>query len=155
MEFNKEKFEATCLVFIEAITQYFAKQTKKPSVTGVPYIKEQELVELKDFTGMIGISGSRKGFVYFSAFRLLFENLIEDFVGIKDAEDEDILDMAGEVTNVVCGNLRDQYGSDFMISVPIVFKGKPERLKFPENVHAYVVPINWNNHEANVVIGME
>ncbi len=151
---HKEEFEQTCSVFIDTVNNYFTHLTKNPSETGVPYLKEQDAVPLKDFTGMIGISGSRKGFVYISGNKGLYTELINEFIGIDDPTNEDVLDMAGELSNVVVGNLRETYGSDFMISVPIVFEGRPEKLKFPAGVSVYVIPIDWNSHQANVVVGL-
>ena len=104
---------------------------------------------------MIGISGSRKGFVYISANREMFADLINMFIGIEDPSEEDILDMAGEISNVVAGNVRANLGANFMISVPTVFEGMPEELHIPDNVSMYVIPINWNNHEAFVVLGLD
>lgn len=155
MDKNKESFEATCAVFIDSVNNYFTHLTNNPSKTGVPYLKEQNAVLLKDFTGMIGISGSKKGFVYISGNLGLYKELINRFIGLQDPTPEDILDMAGELSNVVAGNLRETYGSDFMISVPIVFEGSPSKLKFPSDVSAYVIPIKWQEHEANVVIGIK
>lgn len=152
---NREEFEKTCTVFIDTVSNYFTHLTEDPSRTGVPFLKDQNELLLKDFTGMIGISGSRKGFIYISGNRGLYSELIYRFIGLADPSVEDLLDMAGELSNVVAGNLRETYGSDFMISVPIVFEGKPSKMKFPEDVSAYVIPIKWHDHEANVVVGIE
>ena len=81
--------------------------------------------------------------------------LIKIFIGIDDPSDEDILDMAGEISNVVAGNVRANLGANFMISVPVVFQGMPSQLKIPNDVSIYVIPIVWNNHEAYVVIGLQ
>jgi len=155
MKTSKEEFEATAGVFIDSVNKYFAQLTSTESKTGVPFLKSQDQIPLKEFTGMIGISGSRKGFIYISGNKGLYSDLISQFIGLDDPGSEDILDMAGELSNVVAGNLRETYGSDFMISVPIVFEGKPKKLKFPNDVSAYVIPISWNQHEAYVVIGIE
>ncbi len=152
---NKEDFEATCSVFIKSVNNYFSHLTNAPSKTGVPFLKPQDEVPLKGYTGMIGISGSRKGFVYISGSRGLYADLINSFIGLDNPSTADVLDMAGELSNVVAGNLRETYGSDFMISVPVVFEGYPRKLNFPRDVPAYVIPIKWQAHEANVVIGME
>ncbi len=152
---TKEDFENTCAVFIDSVNHYFTHLTNNPSDTGVPYLKDQSELLLKDFTGMIGISGSRKGFIYISGNEGLYKDLIKRFIGLEDPTKEDMLDMAGELSNVVAGNLRETYGSDFMISVPIVFEGSPKKLKFPNEVSPYVIPITWNAHEANVVVGIE
>lgn len=155
MESRKEEFEATCNLFINSVSNYFKHLTEIDSDMKVPYLKESEGLVLKDFTGMIGISGSRKGFVYISANREMFADLINMFIGIEDPSEEDILDMAGEISNVVAGNVRANLGANFMISVPTVFEGMPNELNIPENVSMYVIPINWNNHEAFVVLGLD
>lgn len=158
---NKEEFEATCQLFIAAVHRYFehlSLVTKKPvekSETGVPYVKDKDSVVLKDFTGMIGISGNRKGFVYISGDQNLYQDLISIFLLNDQPNKDQIADMAGEVSNVISGNVRESYGNDFMISVPIVFQGKPENIKFPDDVPVFVIPISWKSHEAFVVIGLE
>lgn len=155
MESRKEEFEATCNLFINSVSNYFKHLTEIDSDMRVPYLKESEGLVLKDFTGMIGISGSRKGFVYISANKEMFADLINMFIGIEDPSDEDILDMAGEISNVVAGNVRANLGANFMISVPTVFEGMPEELNIPDDVSMYVIPIKWNNHEAFVVLGLD
>ncbi|MEQ9468066.1 MAG: chemotaxis protein CheX [Ekhidna sp.] len=155
MESRKEEFEATCNLFINSVSNYFKHLTEIDSDMKVPYLKESDGLVLKDFTGMIGISGSRKGFVYISANKEMFADLINLFIGIEDPSDEDILDMAGEISNVVAGNVRANLGANFMISVPTVFEGMPDELHIPENVSMYVIPIKWNNHEAFVVLGLD
>ena len=155
MESRKEEFEATCNLFINSVSNYFKHLTEIDSDMKVPYLKESEGLVLKDFTGMIGISGSRKGFVYISANREMFADLINMFIGIEDPSEEDILDMAGEISNVVAGNVRANLGANFMISVPTVFEGMPDELNIPDNVSMYVIPIKWNNHEAFVVLGLD
>ncbi|MEQ8904240.1 chemotaxis protein CheX [Ekhidna sp.] len=155
MESRKEEFEATCNLFINSVSNYFKHLTEIDSDMKVPYLKESDGLVLKDFTGMIGISGSRQGFVYISANREMFADLINLFIGIEDPSEEDILDMAGEISNVVAGNVRANLGANFMISVPTVFEGMPEELHIPEDVSMYVIPIKWNNHEAFVVLGLD
>jgi chemotaxis protein CheX len=155
MESRKEEFEATCNLFINSVNNYFKHLTEIDSEIAVPYLKEAQGLVLKDFTGMIGISGSRQGFVYISGDRKMFEDLINIFIGIDNPTEEDILDMAGEISNVVAGNVRANLGANFMISVPVVFEGTPEQLKIPDDVSIYVIPIRWNKHEAFVVIGLQ
>ncbi len=158
---NKEEFEATCQLFISAVHKYFShlqkitQETIPPSETGVPYVKDKETVALKDCTGMIGISGNRKGFVYISGDKDMYKDLIKIFVRRDDPTNDHILDMAGELSNVVSGNVRESYGNDFMISVPLVFEGKASNVKFPDDVPVFVIPISWKNHEAFLVIGLE
>lgn len=155
MESNKEEFEATCQLFINSVENYFKHLTDIDSEISVPYLKDTENLVLKEITGMIGISGNRKGFVYISGDRPLYNDLINIFIGIDDPSDEDVLDMAGEISNVVAGNVRANLGANFMISVPVVFEGMPKQLKIPQDVTVYIIPIKWNGHEAFVVIGLQ
>ena len=155
MDTTKEEFETTCNLFIQALENYFRHLTDITSEVGVPYIKDSETLILKHFTGLIGISGSRKGFVYLSADEKMYADLINIFVGIDDPSHEDILDMAGEISNVIAGSVRASYGNNFNISVPVVFKGAPDKLKLPIDVAVFVIPIRWKGHEAFLVVGLE
>ncbi len=155
MTTNKEEFEATCNLFINSVSNYFKHLTEVDSKIEVPYLKDTDELVLKDYTGMIGISGSKKGFVYISANREMFEDLINIFIGIDEPSKADILDMAGEISNVVAGNIRANLGTNFMISVPVVFEGMPGELKMVKGVSIYVIPITWKGHEAFVVIGLQ
>lgn len=152
---NREEFESTCNLFIDSVSNYFKHLTEIDSNIHVPYLKENEGLVLKDFTGMIGVSGDRSGFVYISANREMFEDLINIFIGIEDPTDADVLDMAGEISNVVAGNVRANLGTNFMISVPVVFQGMPDELQIKNETSLYVIPIRWNAHEAFVVIGLD
>ncbi|SMD38346.1 chemotaxis protein CheX [Reichenbachiella faecimaris] len=153
-EKEKVEFEETCQLFINSVNNYFGHLTGEVSQTSVPYLKTVDNVMLKDYTGMIGISGDRKGFVYISGDTNLYKELVTLFLDIEEPSSSDLLDMAGELSNVVSGNVRETYGKNFMISVPIVFKGAPEKLKFPKGVPIYVIPIKWKSHEAFIVIGL-
>lgn len=155
MDTKKEDFETTCNLFIKALENYFKHLTDIDSEIGVPYIKESETLMLKRFTGLIGISGNRKGFVYISADERMYTDLIDIFIGVKEPSNEDILDMAGEISNVIAGSVRANYGNNFNISVPIVFEGMPKQLKFPADVAVFVIPLKWKKHEAFLVVGLE
>lgn len=158
---KQAEFETTCQQFVAAIHKYFnhleplTKQKLVKPETGIPYVKDRETIVLKEYTGMIGISGNRRGFVYISGDASLYKDLIKIFVRRDDVTNDHLLDMAGEVCNVVSGNVRESFGNDFMITVPLVFQGKPDNIKFPEDVPVFVIPVSWNGHEADVVIGLE
>ena len=155
MDTNREEFEATCNMFINSVENYFKHLTDIDSEMSVPYLKDSEELALKEITGMIGISGNKKGFVYISADKGMYVDLIHIFIGLDDPSSADILDMAGEISNVVAGNVRANLGANFMISVPVVFEGMPNQLRLPENLSIYIIPIKWKAHEAYVVVGLE
>ncbi|WP_109831965.1 chemotaxis protein CheX [Reichenbachiella versicolor] len=155
MDTKQLEFEKTVNVFINSIEKYFNKLTDTPIQTHPPFIKQPDDLVLKECTGMIGISGSKMGLVYISGGMELFRDLILQYVGLEKPTTSDMLDMAGELSNVVAGNVRESYGREFMISIPIVFQGSPDKLKFPKDVPIYVIPFDWDGHEAYMVIGLK
>jgi chemotaxis protein CheX len=64
-------------------------------------------------------------------------------------------DLVGEVANTISGNARKDFGKDFMISVPQVVAGEPEKVAPPDNMRSFVIPINWRSHSAQLVVCLE
>ncbi|MEL6558256.1 MAG: chemotaxis protein CheX [Bacteroidota bacterium] len=155
MSNSEEQFEKTVNIFIDSIDNYFTKLTQSPVETFAPFVKKPEELLLRECTGMIGIAGVKKGLVYISGDLAMYEELIKDYVGYQSPKENDMLDMAGELSNVVAGNVREVYGDSFLISVPIVFKGKPDNLRFPDNVPIYVIPFKWRSYQAYMVVGIQ
>jgi chemotaxis protein CheX len=151
---DKQEIEFTCQLFIDSVKNYFERMTDGVAETGVPYIKNDELV-LKDYTGLIGISGNRKGFIYITGEKSLYNELVKILLAVSTPDEDDILDIAGELANTVSGNVREVFGNEFMISVPILFQGTPEKIKIARDVPVYVVPLEWKNHKAYLVIGIK
>jgi chemotaxis protein CheX len=140
--------------FIEVVSDYFVQVSGEPAAMGIPYVKKSEPVVL-GYTGLIGISGPRKGALYFTAPLALLENLTEVILGTDAADDETLLDMAGELTNTVAGNVRRNFGTDFLISVPLVIRGKPDDILVRLKPPVYVIPLNWRRERAFLVVGLE
>ena len=63
-------------VFVGLVQQYFEHQTGRPADVGSPHLGEPTALPMYDFTGVIGISGSRPGCVYFTAHRDLLRQLL-------------------------------------------------------------------------------
>ncbi len=140
--------------FIEVVTTYFAQVTGEPATMGIPYVKKSEPVVL-DYTGLIGISGPRKGGIYFTAGPALLAELTQVILGLDEADEETLLDMAGELTNTIAGNVRKSFGADFLISVPMLIKGKPEDILMRLKPPVFVIPLNWRREKAFLVVGLE
>lgn len=140
--------------FIEVVTSYFGQVTGEPATMGIPYVKKSEPVVL-DYTGLIGISGPRKGGIYFTAGRGLLAGLTRVILEMDDADDETLLDMVGELTNTIAGNVRKSFGADFLISVPMLIKGKPEDILMRLKPPVFVIPLHWQREKAYLVVGLE
>ena len=146
--------EADLQVFIEGTTHYFNQSSSSQAELGTPYLTDDNKNAAMEFTGIIGVSGRRKGSVFFSARQELLDELLSS-MGETEQTEENRCDLVGEVANTISGNARREFGSDFMISVPVVVAGKPDGIKNPPEMRSYVIPIAWKTHEASLVICLE
>ena len=140
--------------FIKVLTDYFLSVTGSPANMGVPFIKENN-TEVFDYVAVIGISGSRKGGVYFTANRPLLEEIARHILGETGLDDATLYDLIGEMTNTISGNMRELFGSTFLISVPIILKGNIDEVVLRLKPPVYVIPMEWNGHKSHLAIGLE
>lgn len=140
-------------VFIDGVVRYFERVTGEPAEVDPPYLKGEDSVTL-DFTGVIGISGRHRGAVYFTScaeqLTELLHRLGETVIGFADQED-----LVGEVANTIAGNARQYFGSEFLISVPLVLFGQPDRISFSSHLKSFVIPITWRSHRSYLIICLE
>ncbi|HEX5125622.1 MAG TPA: chemotaxis protein CheX [Rhodocyclaceae bacterium] len=141
-------------VFVDIVQQYFERQTGRAPEIGSPHLGDATALPIYDFTGVIGISGERQGCVYVTARRDLLRALLLQ-VGETDVSDNNMCDLAGEVANTVSGNARMHFGSDFMISVPIIVQGTAQAIQVPRNIKAYIIPLRWHKQEAALVVSLQ
>jgi chemotaxis protein CheX len=142
----------TLPVFLQSIMHYFKHITGVPAETETPYLQEGNS-EISDFTAVIGVSGDLQGCVYYTAPSEMLDKLLK-FVAENEANDELRCDMAGEVANTLSGNARKQLGAGFMISVPVVIQGKPERLVTYKGAACFVIPILWEGMRSLLMISL-
>lgn len=140
--------------FIDSTMNYFEEVTNEKASAGIPYIKDEEPVVL-EYTGIIGISGKRKGSVYITTNEAMLKEIAHIILGLDDIQGDDVKDLVGEIANTISGNVRQAYGSDFMISVPVVVEGKAKDIKMPDNMQSFVVPLTWKEHKSFLVVCLE
>ncbi len=140
--------------FIDSTINYFEEITGEQAVTGIPYLKGPEPVVL-DFSGIIGISGERKGCVYITTTKDMLKTLAHIILDDNEATIETVKDLTGEIANTISGNVREAYGSSFMISVPVVVEGRAKDIRLPEDVQSFVIPITWKGYKSFLVVCLE
>ena len=140
--------------FIDSTVNYFEEVTNEKATAGIPYIKGNEPVVL-EYTGIIGISGKRKGSIYVTTSENMLSTIAKVILGLEEVGKEDIKDLVGEIANTISGNVRQAYGSDFMISVPVVVEGKAKDIKLPDNIQSFVIPITWKDFKLFLVVCLE
>jgi chemotaxis protein CheX len=146
--------EADIKGMIKVVTDYFSSISDKPAKMGLPYVKQGNDKTL-DYTGIIGISGSRRGGVYLTAEKELLREFGQCILGESDLDEDSLIDLVGEMTNTIAGNMRENFGSSFLISVPIVVKGSVENISMQLKPPVFIVPIEWNGHASHLAVGLE
>jgi len=140
--------------FIDSTVNYFEEITGEQAITGIPYLKGREPVVL-DYSGIIGISGKRKGCIYITTTKEMLKNIAAIILDDNEATVETVKDLTGEIANTISGNVREAYGSSFMISVPVVIEGRAKDIRLPEEVQAFVIPITWKEFKSYLVVCLE
>lgn len=140
-------------VFIDGAVRYFDRASGQVATVETPYLKGDESISL-EFTGVIGISGRHRGAVYYTAGSEMLGELLAA-LGEHEATSHHLGDLVGEMANTIAGNARRYYGQDFLISVPVVLRGRPEEISFPRRLKSFVVPIEWRGFRSFLIICLE
>ena len=138
---------------VEGTMRFFDRLPGTTTVSA-PY-PEQGDTPILGMSGAIGITGTRKGCIYITAEIDLLKDLCADYAGVVDADDAAIADMIGELANTIAGNAQEALGGDYKISVPLIITGRPDKLQLPLTNMIFVIPFQWKEHKAFLVIGME
>lgn len=146
--------ERDITVFIDGTKHYFKTSTDEEVMVETPYLVSTEELIINDFTGVIGISGERKGFVFVTAPKAMLRYLVLS-LGEKTATEDLIRDIIGEVANTISGNARRAFGAGFMISVPLIVQGRPERMGLPREFNGYNIPFRWKSFPFQLVVSLK
>lgn len=146
--------ESELKVFVEGVLRYFNTVTSEPAKVGIPYVKVSDHT-IEDITGIIGLTGKRKGGIFITCPRDMVAEIVREYLGQSEPTLTAIKDLAGEMANTVSGNASLAFGSDFQISVPMVLVGKPEQIDLPTRVPTYIFPIEWKSYKAYLAVGVE
>jgi len=140
-------------VITQGATDYFDMVGGAPALIHPAYLEDPKSTPVDDYSAVIGISGRYRGCVYFTAPRGMLAPLLER-LGENPGEERLLADLAGEIGNTIAGNARRALGAGFMISVPLLLKGRPDEVQFPRGVDCYVVPIEWASQRARLVFAI-
>ncbi len=140
-------------VFSKSTLRYFEAIGASGAALGTPYLGgEQESAGL-GFSAVIGISGSYRGNIYFTAPREKLNALLP-ILGETKPDDNLCAELVGEITNTISGNAREQLGGSFMISPPFILQARPLSVHTVRNVPLYVLPITWRQLSSRLLIAL-
>jgi chemotaxis protein CheX len=137
--------------FVSGTANYFVQVGSIAAEIDTPFVKEKHDRVMSDFSAIIGVTGSQRGCVYYTAPREMLKSLVKR-LGEADLSDEICADYVGEIANTISGNAREELGSGFKISSPKLFRGIEEEVQFPSDAPAFVVPILWAGYRSALII---
>ena len=140
-------------VLIDGTVNYFHRVVDRATEVGTPYLADSIEPVISDFTGVIAITGARRGSIYFTAPTAMLSHILLK-QGEQDRSPELMADIVGEVANTISGNVRRSFGQEFLISVPSVFQGPVVRQKLALAERSFVVPITWKQYRAALVVSL-
>lgn len=150
------KTEELLTVFVKGAARYFEDATGEKAEVGAPYLlgPSEFEVALLGHAAVIGISGGHRGSIVFSAEPALTERLVRQ-MGEPQVDEHLCADMVGEVANTISGNARQEIGSDFMISVPVMLSGGTARVHLPRGIDIFVIPVVWHGLNSHLAVCLE
>jgi chemotaxis protein CheX len=99
-----------------------------------PYFMDRENISQWDISAVIGLSGEARGAVVISMKDALAFKLTSILTGrAHQVLYEDVVDAAGEIINIIAGNVKYELESTFklVISLPTIVKGKDHSINWP------------------------
>jgi chemotaxis protein CheX len=138
-------------ILAASVIRYFNITTEIPAILGTPFLGHPEETLSLDFSAVIGISGSYKGNIYYTAPRAKLHSLLT-MLGEGDVGDDLCAELVGEITNTISGNAREELGSGFMISTPLLLTGNNNAVKPANKAPCFILPIEWNTFSSRLLI---
>jgi chemotaxis protein CheX len=146
--------EADVSVFVDGVLNYFGTTVQQTADCGTPHLALGERPEISDYTGVIQVSGKRTGVVAFTAPKSMLSVMLMRMQE-TDMSHENLCDLVGEIANTLSGNARRDFGQQFQISVPEVIAGRSGKLDYPEAARPIVIPIDWRNYHARLIVCLD
>jgi len=143
--------EAEVAVFVDGVLNYFSATVQQTAQCGTPHLALGERPEISDYTGVIQVSGRRTGMVAFTAPKSMLSVMLMRMQE-TDMGHENLCDLVGEIANTLSGNARRDFGHQFQISVPAVLTGRGSQLEYPAGTRPIVIPIDWRNYHARLIV---
>lgn len=140
--------------FVDIIQHYFSQFADDELVIDTSYLSEEKQPKTYDYTGVIGISGVMRGMVYVTASKELLLTLLHE-IGEENTSEAMLTDLVGEIANTMAGNARSEFGAEFHISIPLVFKGTSQNMVLPKEGRSFVIPITWRGQVGEIVVCLE
>ena len=142
--------------FLSATVDTFARMTRLKVVAGKPYLFTDHQ-NIKDISGVIGLSGSLKGAVVIGMPQAVALNVVERLIGMRfEKLSADVSDAVGELANIIAGYAKkDIKNEDIQIALPTVVFGPKHTVSMPSDVPVVVIPFESELGNFVIEVGMK
>ena len=136
---------------VKSTSNYFREITNEEIYTGLPFLNDEDPIVL-EFAAIINISGEQSGSIYITTTETMIHEIYDLILGGCPPSPEEIKDLVGEIANTISGNLRQTYGNEFQISVPMIVDRKSKVTKLITKQPSFIVPFTWRIYKGFVVV---
>ena len=140
-------------VLSQSTLRYFEAIGATGAALGTPYLGGDKESAGLGYSSVIGISGTYRGNIYYTASRDKLMALLP-LLGETRPDENLCSELVGEITNTISGNAREQLGGGFMISPPFILQARPLTVHPLRNVPLYVLPISWKQLHSSLLIAL-
>jgi chemotaxis protein CheX len=129
--------------FILATRDTFSKMAMLQVEAGKPYLFT-DTVNMKDISGMIGLSGTIRGAVVIGFPEQSALNVVNKFIGENFTQlSAEVSDGVGELVNIIAGYVKKFIQNEkFGISLPSIARGSKHVVFMPKYAPTIVIPFN-------------
>ncbi|MBN2063733.1 MAG: chemotaxis protein CheX [Sedimentisphaerales bacterium] len=126
--------------FVHSTKNVLSTMANTQCTIGKPYLKEKNTSHY-DVSGIVGFTGEIIGSVVISFTSEMAIKLVEQFTGENYTADSDYFaDAVGELSNMIAGNAKSEFGLTAGISIPSVIIGTNHSVARMSDVPCVVIP---------------
>lgn len=126
--------------FVHSTMNVLSTMANTQCTIGKPYLKEKNTSHY-DISGIVGFTGDIIGSVVISFATDTAIKLVEQFTCEKYTTDSDYFaDAIGELSNMIAGNAKSEFGLSASISIPSVIIGPNHSVARMSDVPCVVIP---------------
>jgi chemotaxis protein CheX len=108
-----------------------------------------------DISAVIGLSGEASGTVIVSLDRAVAENATKILLCQDHADEQDVIDAVGELTNMIAGRAKSKLEEFSMsLSLPTVIVGRDHSIRFAKEVRPICIPFTSKWGPLSVEVGL-
>ncbi len=142
--------------FVKATQNVLSTMVGVDSQTGKPMLKKNKPVPSYDVSGIVGFSGDITGSVVISFQEDTALKTVEALTCEKmDIHSEDFADAIGELSNMIAGNAKKDFGLSASISIPSVIIGAGHSVARLRDVPCIVIPCTSDVGEFAVEVNIK